>query len=277
MSYTPASALGEVPILNVVEGSNLSPPAVPSFVYSEYHRQYFGYRFDLNSWHPLDEVSGYMALFNLDADIADSMGLVAPTLGTDAALSATSPPAGFTQSLHVPGTGLGDCLLLPANSRFDFGQRDFCVEALFKTSTSHAYATLLSQRDVGFGPGSWVIAINGGSGDGMPRVYSYMYAGGVSPMLVSDTGGFNDGNWHHLAWERVGNDFTLYVDKVARATRNVPNASNPHVTHAIYVGNDEHDNSRVIEGYVARVALTVGIHRYNGTFPTDFPPITNLI
>ncbi|HSD16771.1 MAG TPA: LamG domain-containing protein [Thermomonas sp.] len=184
--------------------------------------------------------------------------------------STTSPKFGSAALLFPNGSNA--YLSTPSSTDFDFGTGDFVIEFWIRTAHTGSYATLLC-REWGGSPytGGWSFMLNGNAGAPM-QIWVAAYSTG-GPMLTASGTGYRDGNWHHVAWERVGNVFTLYIDGVADATV-TSSISFATVSKAITIGADLTFGSRYYAGYMDDLRITKGVSRYNGTFtpPTaQFP------
>jgi hypothetical protein len=88
--------------------------------------------------------------------------------------------------------------------------------------------------------------------------------------MASDTGGFNDNNWHHFAFVRSGTTCSMYIDGVRRGTRTGLSTSVP--TSTVVVGTDIDFGGRDFNGYIDDLRITKGNDRgYTGatiTVPT---------
>ena len=106
--------------------------------------------------------------------------------------------------------GTGDYVVIPSNSKFDFGSSDMTIEFWFRSTQSTSNADLLGREWGGTNVGGWVIQLNG-NGSGPLTVYWADYS--TSNVFLQGSGsGHRDGNWHHLAWTKNGTVHTLWLD-----------------------------------------------------------------
>ena len=163
----------------------------------------------------------------------------------------------------------GSSLLLDGNSDYLTAPHvsadiatELTLEAWFKTSSS-AYQTIVGtyqQAQPGNGAGCF-IQINAGTPNG-----------GVHGALAiySSSGGYADGNWHHIALTRnASNLVTLWVDGVSKVTgtdsRALPATS-------FYIGKlNDSSAFRYFDGYLDDVRWTPLVCRYTSAFT---PPTT---
>lgn len=184
-----------------------------------------------------------------------------------------------TQSKWGNGSGYfdgsGDYLTTPSSANYAMGSSNFTIEMWFFTSQNTVpNATLIARINTGFGTGSWTIQATGDSANGTPTIWCREYSPST-PILASSSSGYNNGQWHHLAWARNGNVHTLYLDGIAKAT----------TTTAVSLLDSEASLSiaedlvfpRAYAGYLQDIAITKGIARYTADFSPalrDFPENT---
>lgn len=104
---------------------------------------------------------------------------------------------------------------------------------------------------------------NGDSANNKPTVFWRDYSSG-SALLVSSSTGYNDGNWHHLAWVRYGNVHTLYLDGIAKATVTTA-VEMVDCGASLVIGNDLIYTPRHYLGYLQDVRIS-GVARYTADF-----------
>ena len=131
---------------------------------------------------------------------------------------------------------------------------ELTLEAWFKTSSS-AYQTLIGSFYQTSNTGSY-IQINGGTPNG-----------GVhgSYQINSSSGGYADGNWHHVALTRnTSNLLTLWLDGVSKATTT---DSTTLPTSPFYIGRLAHSSVfRYFDGYLDDARWTPSVCRYTSNF-----------
>jgi hypothetical protein len=163
--------------------------------------------------------------------------------------------------------GTGDYISIDdSGNAFAFGTGDFCYEFWFRSAASNPYAALVT-RPYGL-PGGIFIGLNGASGNGRPEIYWREFENAL--FIQSDTGGFNDDNWHHFAFARSGTTCRMYIDGVSRGSRTDIGTSVS--TSTLIVGTDIEFSGRDFTGYIDDLRITKGSDRgYTGetiTVPT---------
>jgi hypothetical protein len=156
--------------------------------------------------------------------------------------------------------GTGDYLTLTdSENDFAFGAGDFTYEWWFKSSSSTAYAAMMTRPYTS--PGGILISLNGSSGNGRPEIFWREYADAL--FLQSSQGGFNDNAWHHFAFVRTGTTCYMFIDGVIQATKTDVSTSIPSST--IYISSDRVFASRDYAGYIDDFRISKGA-RYNAAF-----------
>lgn len=123
----------------------------------------------------------------------------------------------FGGCLNFDGTN--DYVNVPDNALLDFGaSQDFSISGWIKTSTAKAaglYPVVLAKRMTSGSPildYGWYMAAEGEAFSMYPeiRVNGTTYA-------INMTGTLNDGNWHHVVFQRQGTTIRAYRDNVVDA------------------------------------------------------------
>ena len=131
---------------------------------------------------------------------------------------------------------------------------ELTLETWFKTSSS-AFQTLIGSWNQTSNTGSY-IQMDGGTPNG-----------GVngSYQITSSSGGYADGNWHHVALTRnTSNLLTLWLDGVSKATTTDSTAL---PTSPFYIGRLAHSSlTRYFDGYLDDVRWTPSVCRYTSNF-----------
>jgi len=131
---------------------------------------------------------------------------------------------------------------------------ELTLETWFKTSSS-AFQTLIGSWNQTSNTGSY-IQMDGGTPNG-----------GVngSYQITSSSGGYADGNWHHVALTRnTSNLVTLWLDGVSKATTTDSTAL---PTSPFYIGRLAHSSIiRYFDGYLDDVRWTPSVCRYTSNF-----------
>lgn len=185
------------------------------------------------------------------------------TANGNAKHSTTSPKFGIS-SAYFDGTG--DSLTTPNHANFSFGTGDFTIDFWFKTSqTGRQYATFLSTEAVGSG---YTILFNKTSSSaGDIAVW-----GGLVSGLTTSTTGYNDGNWHHLAYVRYGTSVKIYVDGVSRASATISASLTENCSAQLVIGNNTVFTPRDYNGYISEFRITKGLARWTGDFTVPSAP-----
>lgn len=152
--------------------------------------------------------------------------------------------------------GSGDYLgIADSVGGFAFGTGDFVYEWWFRSSATNAYSAMVTRpyNDAG----GIIFALNGASGNGRPEIYWREFVN--AQFMQSDTGGFNDNNWHHFAFVRSGTTCSMYIDGIRRATRSDVSTSVP--TSTLVIGNDIQYGGREFSGNIDELRITKGSDR----------------
>lgn len=157
--------------------------------------------------------------------------------------------------------GSGDYLAVSdAGGGFAFGTADFVYEWWFRSVSTTPYCAMLTR--VYDGPGGILMSLNGATGNGRPEIYWREFANAL--FIRSDTGGFNDGQWHHYAFVRSGTTCCMYIDGAMRGSRT--DVSTSVGSSSIHVGDDQQFSGRTYEGYIDDLRITKGSARgYTGS------------
>ena len=138
---------------------------------------------------------------------------------------------------------------------------ELTLETWFKTSSS-AYQTLIGNYA---GSAGTFIQLNTGGTAGT-------IGAGVhgNTQITSSSGGYADGNWHHVALTRnASNLITLWVDGVSKATGTDSSAM---LANSFYIGRlNSASLPRYFDGYLDDVRWTPSVCRYTSNFT---PPTT---
>ena len=163
--------------------------------------------------------------------------------------------------------GAGDWISTPSHVGFDFNTGDLAVEFFINTTDAGANKTIIN-REWGASPytGGWTITINAGK----ITVWNVAYSNATA-MLISPLS-YNDGQWHHVCWERYNGLNSLYID----GTRVISIANAGAVAAgagALTIGNDVTfgAGARALVGYIDEVRIIKGSTPYRGanfTAPT---------
>jgi hypothetical protein len=146
--------------------------------------------------------------------------------------------------------GSGDYLQVPS---IPFGTSDFCIEMWFLSSSRTQYAQLIGNEATG---GFSLLVNNNGAG----QVALYATSG----LVLSSSGDWTDGQWHHIAIVRTGNSFSLYLDGTRNATGS-SSSSFSSSSDAFIARNNNVGPARDFAGYIDDIRVTLGTNRaYEG-------------
>lgn len=183
-----------------------------------------------------------------------------------------TPYGDVKQLLPFPGAGIGmfdgtgDYVQLEDNASLELGSNNFTIEFLFNTLTWGAAdqwgnkgCIIARNQGTWADPGTWTIILDSGG-----NVVTYCRDCTSDSTNTYSNTGFNDGNWHHLAWVRSGTSWMLFLDGILRhtATYNVTvtDSSNP-----ILIGKDS-VFSRDFNGKLSELRISIGVARYTANF-----------
>ena len=166
--------------------------------------------------------------------------------------------------------GSGDYITNNDFAALEFGSNDFTVEFWIRTTQTTDYASLIGKAWVGSPyTGGWNIFLNSGS-SGPMQIWCADYSTG-GPLMTASGTGYRDGNWHHVAWVREGDDFTLYIDGTSVAT-----ATNSFAFQAanklLVIGDDITFGPRSYNGHMDDLRITIGVARYTADFTPPTAP-----
>ena len=140
---------------------------------------------------------------------------------------------------------------------------ELTLETWFKTSSS-AYQTLIGNYETSGSVGTYIQINTGGTAG---TIGAGVHA---NTQITSSSGGYADGNWHHVALTRnASNLITLWVDGVSKATGTDSSAM---LANSFYIGRlNSASLPRYFDGYLDDVRWTPSVCRYTSTFT---PPTT---
>ncbi|MEB3340847.1 LamG domain-containing protein [Okeania sp.] len=129
--------------------------------------------------------------------------------------------------------GVNDYLEIPDANAIDFGtNQNFTVESWFKVDPSQNTEGDIIEKwkdPTGY---PYVIRYDGGSG----KVVAARYDRSNNPSIVS-TRTFNDGQSHHVAFVKDGNQLKLYVDGQLDGTTTDTTTGNTQNNSPLFIGN----------------------------------------
>jgi hypothetical protein len=142
--------------------------------------------------------------------------------------------------------GIDDRVLLGTGPSLE-GLTDFTVMAMVRT-TATSGGILIQQRNGGYN-GEYILKVNA---DG--RVNFWMYGDSRYQFNITSAEAINDGQWHHVAAGRNGDDGFLYIDGQLAATGS-GSVVNLRSYIAMGIGADIRNNGQYFLGTIDEVAL----------------------
>ena len=162
--------------------------------------------------------------------------------------------------------GSSSYLTIPSSTAFDIGSQNMSISMRIKTTQTKENAALVVREWVGSPwTGGWSLLLNGAGGSAMAV---YMTGHSTSSVLMqSSTTSYRDGNWHHVEWDKVGNNHTLYIDGVSVASA-TSSASFASVNKELTIGTDRTFGTaaRAYNGYLEELQILVGAARNSSAF-----------
>lgn len=213
-------------------------------------------------------------LLHLDGNITDSSTYA--NVGTD--VNTLSYSSGkFGQAGDFTG-GVAEFVTFPSLSPggiFDFAGGDFTIDFWVKIPPGIQGPAYLIDR---WGDGvpsvaeqNWILILGDGTVNPTNKVFFGPSDGAGSQVftLISTNEVPDDGNFHHIAVVRDGNDWSLYIDGVLEDTVN-NNTSIPfEPTTDIHIGSVDGTGANFpFRGYMDEIRISKGIARWT----TDFTP-----
>jgi hypothetical protein len=165
-------------------------------------------------------------------------------------------------SMYFDGTG--DYLSAPDHDDINnFGTGSYTIDFWFKTSSTQQYTSFYSTEGTSSG---FTLLINiGNATDG-----KIAYWGGMGSDVRTSSGGFNDNNWHHVAFVRSGTAASIYVDGVSLVTA-TSSAAETGSSNIFRIGNSYFGN-RDLTGYMDEFRISKGVARWTSSFTPPTRP-----
>jgi hypothetical protein len=158
-------------------------------------------------------------------------------------------------------SGSNQYLTVPADPALALGTGDFTVETwIYLSSAPGEYAVIDCE-----GTGQFGFLINSTDIVAFASVdEAYYFTGAVSAS-----------EWHHIAFCRVGNTLTCYLDGVIVGTP-VTTAYNFTSPNAFTIGRNPGANSQYLNGYLSNLRIVKGQALYTADFTPPTSPLTNI-
>ena len=167
--------------------------------------------------------------------------------------------------------GAGDHLYLAPNVAWDWGTGDWTQEAYVYHTTAPA-GFVFSNWNGGLPPNVWGEASAVTASGSV--IFLYMDNGSYSIVLETAPGLIPLNTWNHIAWTRLGNVFTIWVNGVASATTTYSQlftASNPFIVGGGYYNGIIDYN---FAGYISNARVIKGTAIYTANFTPPTAPLT---
>jgi hypothetical protein len=166
--------------------------------------------------------------------------------------------------------GTGDAITVPDSEEFNF-LANFTIETFLYANSWPANVYLFGQYQ-----GTDYPPALGYFSSGTP---SFSASNNNSSYFLNGSGGgaaLSTSTWHHVAWVRSGNRWSIYVNGTERLI-SASNANTPfNSTGAFRIGNFSGAGGYGFNGYLDEFRITKGIARYTANFtppPAQFPDI----
>jgi hypothetical protein len=189
----------------------------------------------------------------------------APTQGT---FSPFSVGAGEWSNFF---DGSGDYLSIPDNAAFDFGSGSFTIEAwVYPSDVTPSKAEWIVSQWQSDTQNSWGVRIET---NGELRFW-YSTAGNTASNIAATTPGINENAWNHIAVVRNGNDLTIYVNGVSKATGSLSGVTLHNSTASVIVAGQANTGlNQNFTGYISNVRLVKGRAVYTSNFTPSTAPL----
>jgi hypothetical protein len=185
--------------------------------------------------------------------------------------------SGITYNTSTPKWGVGAMacaagntgVITPAAADIQLGLNDFTMECWFNQAVATGgfsnYQQLVGQQQYGTGSNSqFAFHIQNGQLRGQITV------GGTSPVNILSSVAHSLNVWHHAAFTRQGNTYTLWLDGVSVGTAS--NSSTVDTsTRNIVVGADSAGQG-AFNGSIDDLRITIGVARYTSPFAVPAGP-----
>ena len=166
-------------------------------------------------------------------------------------------------SLYCDGSGA--CIQTPDHADFTVGSGDWTVDCWFKTSVANKY--IFGQANSG---GTTATMGLFGLTDGTGKMGIGFSTGGALYQVYSTAAGFADGNWHHFAGIRYGNNMYVAADGTLSAPQSITGLSVNDSGYKFAIGALGESAGTPFNGYIDEFRFSKGIARWT----TNFTPPT---
>ena len=183
------------------------------------------------------------------------------TVRGNTVMTSSSPKFGAS---CVQFDGDQDDAYTAADAEFDFGAGDFSVEAWVKRNGDTGLSEVIVSVE-----NSWILGIN--AADKLIWVsYSPGYTG---TNLTSSSSITADSTWHHVAVDRAGNDWKMYIDGSVEDSETRSGVDFNDVGNPLGIGaiQSAPTNNEYI-GFMDELRVSKGIARWQGAFTPPGAP-----
>lgn len=156
--------------------------------------------------------------------------------------------------------GTGDWVETRDHSDLTFGASNFTIDFWFRTTGNNMY--LYGQSDST--PTSTTISVYGYV-TAAGAIRASFYSGSTS-YFVDSPNGFNDGNWHHYASIRNGNNLYVAVDGTLYGPTSVTGLSVNDSSQKFAIGKLGDHASNLYSGHIDEFRISNGIARWTANF-----------
>ena len=227
----------------------------------------------------LDDVKVYLTMNNEDnsSSLTDPVGGETIRFVGDAVISTSNKKFGVS-SLRLSGTN-NSYLEIGDNqnpSDFPFANSDFCIEAMIYLDAVDDERRIVSLGGNTSTTGLIIESVNTVNDPNSLRVMMGTHTGGNSNIVsLIANNSLVEKQWHHIAFNRRDNNFTLYVDGELKASSHYEGAINLGTSGSLKIGSDQNGENGVI-GNIDDLRITIGNARYFNTFELPKYQISNV-
>lgn len=164
--------------------------------------------------------------------------------------------------------GGGDYLVTPASSDLEFGSGNGTIELWFNPLALPPVAGGLIQRDNSSGYANFSISYRA---SGRIEAYFSLSSLPTAPAIISSSVTLTIGQWHHIAFVKVGLTHTLYINGVNVGSVNAGSHPPTGLTKSTYIGSFDASNY-FVNGHIDELRITKGVARYTASFTPPTAP-----
>ena len=172
--------------------------------------------------------------------------------------------------------GTGDRLTVPDSNDFEFGSGNFTIESWVRLTSggNNKVVFAKSNRNDSGGIGSFALNITPTNTVVILASSSVGPTGSLWQVEQTSTTALSLNTWHHLAFVRNGNVFSLYIDGISSAstTQAITLVNNAEVLTIGTLGYTSGTFVNDFPGYIDDLRITKGIARYTSNFTPPTAP-----